>query len=244
MLTPATAVLVAFCLLVIARLREMAVQPVVDYDSLAFHLPTMALWFQTGRLEMMEQFAHTTSLYPYNWEALCSLSLFPLREDFLVTLPNLVAWAILGLSIYLLSLELGAAATRPLLAATLVLCFPSVLHSLNTLHLDLPLAALFLAPSILRCATCAPVPRVSSRSSSPRVGLLLGVKSPGLGLRRAAASGPLARGCELVETRRRPTLPVGEKTGSLVVGLTCLLFSRRLLVSSATISSWAIRWGR
>jgi hypothetical protein len=70
--------------------------PITDYDSLAYHLPTMAQWYQTGTFPLLEQF-HQISRYPYNWEVLCTLFLYPLGgNDLLVALPNLIAWADVG----------------------------------------------------------------------------------------------------------------------------------------------------
>jgi hypothetical protein len=130
-------------------------RPITDWDSLRYHLPTMANWYQTGSLAMLDQYAQMSrSLpsrdelqlhrFPYSWEALCALFFMPFREDFLVAFPNLVAWILLGLSIYLVSLQVGATRTHGMAAAGLMLTVPIVIEHVNTMHVDLPFAAFFM----------------------------------------------------------------------------------------------------
>ncbi|MBO3459981.1 hypothetical protein G7B40_011165 [Aetokthonos hydrillicola Thurmond2011] len=85
-----------------------AVQPIIDSDSLWYHLPSMARWYQDFSFTKLPEFARFTAAtsmveqigyYPYTWEAFCTLFILPFKEDFLVTLPNLIAWVMLGLSI-------------------------------------------------------------------------------------------------------------------------------------------------
>ncbi len=117
----------------------------VNYDSLMYHLPAMAKWYQTGSFTMLEQFHGLQSTYPYNWEALCTLFLMPFREDLAVSLPNVVAWGLFGLSIYGVSREMGVNRFYSLAGAALALHTPIVLSNLNAMHIDLPFAAFFLA---------------------------------------------------------------------------------------------------
>lgn len=116
-----------------------------NYDSLMYHLPAMAKWYQSGAFTMLAQFDHLQSTYPYNWEALCTLFLLPFREDFWVTLPNVVAWVMWGASIDGVSRELGAQRLGSLTGAVLMLHAPIVLANVNTMHIDLPFAAFFMA---------------------------------------------------------------------------------------------------
>ncbi len=132
-----------------ALLWRIATRPITEYDSLSFHLPVMAKWYQTSSFTMLEQFYNLKSyspqsMYPYSWEVLCTLFLMPFREDFLAAFPNLIAWMILGLSIYLLSLHVGASRIQSMAASALVLTLPNLVKNVNTLHIDLPFAAFFM----------------------------------------------------------------------------------------------------
>ncbi len=118
--------------------------PVTDYDSLAYHMPAMAEWYQTGFLKMLTP-SGQIGRYPYGWEVLCTLFMFPFRGDVAVTLPNFAAWLLLGLGVYVLSAQIGARRLYRLSAAALTLTVPLVLANINTMHVDIPFAAFFLA---------------------------------------------------------------------------------------------------
>lgn len=123
-----------------------AAMPVVDYDSWAFHMPHMAQWLQSGTFTRMVQDAtRPRNSYPYGWEALCTLFLTPFGEDLLVTFPNVVAWSLLGLATYLLARLWRAQRIHALACAALLLAVPCVAEAVNTMHVDLPFAALFIA---------------------------------------------------------------------------------------------------
>ena len=120
-------------------------RPIIDWDLLWYHLPNMAIWYQTGSFDMMSptgDIGFDQALrYPYDWEALCSLFLFPMGEDFLVALPKLLAWVLWGLAIYATSVRIGATRIHSLCAASLALTMPFVVLEVNTLHIDIALAA-------------------------------------------------------------------------------------------------------
>ncbi len=134
----------AFSVLVILLLR-LSSEPITDYDTVAYHLPTMAQWVQTGHLARMAQFHDLNSAYPYNWELLCSLFLFPTHEDFLAAFPNLVIWALFGLAVYNAASRAGATRTAALAAGVAAVSMPEVLYNVNSVHVDLPMAAFFMA---------------------------------------------------------------------------------------------------
>ena len=56
-------------------------RPIIDWDLLWYHLPHMAIWYQTGSFDMMSPTGEIVFdqllRYPYDWEALCSLFDFP-----------------------------------------------------------------------------------------------------------------------------------------------------------------------
>jgi hypothetical protein len=126
-------------------LERLMTQPIINFDSLAYHLPAMARWIQTGTFSVLEQFQADVGWYPYGWEVLCTLLMLPFQEDFLVALPNLFAWSILGLSVYRLARTAGALRIYSMAAACLVLTMPLLMQHINTIHVDVPFAAFFMS---------------------------------------------------------------------------------------------------
>jgi len=115
-----------------------------EYDSLSYHLPTMALWFKNGYFARMDVFPQQR-FFPFNWEVLCSLFLVPFGSDFLVVLPNLLAWCAIGLSAYLLARTAGAARPYALAASCLAMALPRVVRMVNSMQVELALTSFFLA---------------------------------------------------------------------------------------------------
>lgn len=166
--------------------ETLATKPTTNYDSLWFHLPAIARWYQTHSLTLLDPagnwiFDHEQArLYPYNWHILSALCVLPFREDFLTAFPSLIAWVLEGISVYLLSIKFGATRIHGMAAASLVLTVPMVLNQVNTIHPDLPLAAIFTVGLYLGLSYH------SSRSPSElslflaTVGMLAGIKITGL----------------------------------------------------------------
>jgi len=124
---------------------RIIVEPITELDSISYHLPHIVKWYQSGSFEMMEQYPQI-SRYPFNWEVLCALFVIPFGEDFLVALPNLLAWLMFGLAVYNLSNVLGSNRLYSMAAAALILTLPIIeMDHVNKLHVDLPLAAFFLS---------------------------------------------------------------------------------------------------
>jgi hypothetical protein len=130
-------------------LETLATKPTTNYDSLWFHLPAIARWYQTGSFTLLDATSNwifeqeQARVYPYHWHVLSALCVIPFREDFLATFPMLIASAIQGLSVYLLSIQFGASRFYSIAATSLVLTVPMMLNQVNTLHPDLPLSAIF-----------------------------------------------------------------------------------------------------
>jgi hypothetical protein len=125
---------------------SVATTAINDFDSLAYHLPAMATWYQTGALVAPERFSHRlVSGYPFGWELTCAMMVLPFGDDFLVALPNLAAWVMFGLATLLTALEVGAHRSAAWGAALLLLVTPMVLQHVTTMHVDLALAAFFAA---------------------------------------------------------------------------------------------------
>jgi len=125
-------------------LLDLAWRPITDHDSLAYHLPAVARFVQTGTLGRIDRVGPSRG-YPYGWEVLATLFVLPFRDDFLVAAPNLIAWMILALGIQTSARRLGASAEASWLAAFLVAALPVVRRLVPTLHVDLAVGAFFAA---------------------------------------------------------------------------------------------------
>ncbi len=129
--------------------ETLATKPTTNYDSLWFHLPAIARWYQTHSFTLLDAagnwiFEHEQArVYPYNWHVLSALCVLPFREDFLTAFPQLIAWVLEGIAVYLLSKQFGATRIYAMAASSLVLTVPMMLNQVNTIHPDLPLAAIF-----------------------------------------------------------------------------------------------------
>ena len=117
-------------------------QPITDYDSLYYHLPFVASLHATGGLHA-NAVAAVVAWYPFGWETLATLLVLPLQSDLLVTLPNLLAWGMWGVAVHRLGRRLGAPAYAVSSVTLLLLTQPLVVDQLNTVRVDLALAAIF-----------------------------------------------------------------------------------------------------
>ncbi len=183
-------VLVLFSIFItgLISLKQLATRVIIDYDSLWYHLPTMARWYQEGAFIRLDDFMRTgvwttdqITFYPYNWEVLCTLFLMPFREDFLVTLPNLIAWFVLGLSVYLLSISLGANRFYGMAASALVLNIPLIIQHINSLHIDMPFAAFFMASLFFAGSYSRSCSYIDLSLFFIALGMLLGIKMSAVG---------------------------------------------------------------
>lgn len=167
-------------------LETLATKPTTNYDSLWFHLPAIARWYQTHSFTLLDATGNwifdqeQAKIYPYNWHVLSVLCVLPFREDFLAAFPLLIAWVLEGIAVYLLSVKFGASRIHGMAAASLVLTVPMVLNQVNTIHVDLPLAAIFTVGLYLGLSYH------SSRSPSElslflaAAGMLAGIKITGI----------------------------------------------------------------
>jgi hypothetical protein len=116
-------------------LERLMTLPITEYDSLWWKLPVTVRFYQTASVTWLNAVDHPIlpeqeSLVKntFDWHVLCTLFLMPFREDFLVTFPMLIAWLILGLSVYLLSIKVGAMRIYAMAASVLVLTVPLCLN--------------------------------------------------------------------------------------------------------------------
>jgi hypothetical protein len=163
-------------------LQTLATKPTTNYDSLWFHLPAIARWYQTHSFTLLDAAGNwifeqeQARVYPYNWHVLSALCVLPFKEDFIAAFPLLIAWVLEGMAVYLLSVKFGSSRIHGLAAASLVLTVPMMLNQVNTIQPDLPLAAIFTVGLYLGLSYH------SSRSQSElslflaTVGMLAGIK--------------------------------------------------------------------
>lgn len=169
-------------------LERLATRPIVNYDSLWYHLPTIARWYQEGSFVRLDEFTHTGDLvtdaigyYPYNWDLLCGLFVIPFKEDFLVAFPNLIAWIILGLSMYLVAIRLGAKRFYAMAGSSLVLTLPLLLSHINTLHVDLPFDSFFMVGLYFAISYNQTRSFLSLALFIASLGMLFGIKTSAVG---------------------------------------------------------------
>ncbi|MEG4442018.1 hypothetical protein QUB47_16970 [Microcoleus sp. AT9_B5] len=167
-------------------LETLASKPTTNYDSLWFHLPAIARWYQTNSFTLLDAAGNwifeqeQARVYPYNWHVLSAVCVLPFKEDFLAAFPMLIAWVLEGIAVYLLSVKFGATRIYGMAAASLVLTVPMMLNQVNTIHPDLPLAAIFTVGLYLGLSYH------SSRSQSElslflaATGMLAGIKITGI----------------------------------------------------------------
>ncbi|MCC3409322.1 MAG: hypothetical protein JGK17_27945 [Microcoleus sp. PH2017_10_PVI_O_A] len=213
--------------------ETLATKPTTNYDSLWFHLPVIARWYQTHSFTFLDAAGNwifeqeQARVYPYNWHVLSALCVLPFKEDFLTAFPMLIAWVLEGIAVYLLSIKFGATRFYGMAAASLVLTVPMMLNQVNTIHPDLPLAAIFTVALYLGLSYH------SSRSQSElslflaSVGMIAGIKITAL-VYAASLLGGLAileitrfavnKNCTPINFRIRHIKPF------LVCGILCGLF--------------------
>jgi hypothetical protein len=225
------ALVMAFAVLIVI------LEPTTNYDSLRYHLPSMVYWYQTSSLDVSEEFRFLQiGRYPNSWEALCALFIMPFREDFVVALPNVVAWLILGVSVYLLSAHLGAARIHSLAASCLTLTLPIVLEHVGTLHVDLPLVSFFIAAlyfSVLYVRTRQPAYLAILLAI---LGMLLGIKIPGIVYGGILAAFVISSVITGRITQRRPLQPASKLNRSVGV-----IFAAGMLCFLVTGCYWYLR---
>lgn len=141
--------LVALGFTTLVLLQRIAAQPFTSYDTLWYHGPIVARWYQTASFSQLDPLGNwilehpDAQGYPYNWHVLLVFFLLPWGQDIFMAVPMLLAWVMLGLSSYLLGRQGGAERFYALAGAILVLVMPFLLSHVTTLQIDLPLAAIY-----------------------------------------------------------------------------------------------------
>jgi hypothetical protein len=144
MTLPEKIMMLGFLLLAGIALLKCLMQPLTNFDTLNYHIPAMIQWSGGGSVLNMTGLGIGT-YYPYNWEALCLNFLLPFRSDCLAVMPVFLSWVLSGLAVFAVSRRLGIERLYALASSLLFLSIPLLLDTVATVHIDLPLAAFFMA---------------------------------------------------------------------------------------------------
>lgn len=195
--------------------------PTTNVDSLLYHLPALAVWYQAGRLMPLDGFGYM-AFYPFGWEVMSGLWLLPLGDDFLVGAAGMVAWGTFGLGIYLTARALGAIASYAMMAALLACTMRLVLAHVGTLHVDLPLAAFFMAGTYAALAWGANPSIPMATVLLAAAAMCAGVKTSGIAyaILILVAAGALAIG---PRSERRPRRPAPTAIIAALMGASLLV---------------------
>ncbi|MDB5103576.1 MAG: hypothetical protein JWP91_1265 [Fibrobacteres bacterium] len=153
--------------------------PTVEMDSLGYHLPLMIKLIRTGTFSYLNHWEFQEH-FPRNWETLGAVLCLAVHRDTVALFPNVIAWCLFGGSIACLSMKAGASPARALAAAFLMLSAPIFVLHMQTMHIDLPFAAYFLAAIYFTLSA------LESKSMADRIclamasSMFLGIKSTGL----------------------------------------------------------------
>ncbi|MGH9892118.1 MAG: hypothetical protein ACREA0_09085, partial [bacterium] len=177
---PHAVVIACLASFVTITLWNVAIGPMRNRDSLAYHLPAMATFYQTGSLATLDHFGQIAR-YPYDWEVLSALFLFPFGEDFLVALPNVLALLALACAISATSQAFGAERTAALTLGTIFAALPGVLRHVGTMRVDLQFAASFMAAVYLAVAWRSSRGALSGAIAVAALALMPGIKMTGVG---------------------------------------------------------------
>ncbi|MBN1550622.1 hypothetical protein JW979_04095 [bacterium] len=129
---------------ILLRTYENFVIPISEYDSLAYHLPEMAHWYQTQSLDMFfTQTLQTT--YAYNWELFSTIFILPFGNDFAVLLGQSMVWIFWGMGVYLLGRHAGAERIYAIGTSIVLMTMSLTLFNIKTMRIDIAFAAFFTA---------------------------------------------------------------------------------------------------
>lgn len=119
--------------------------PVLEWDSLYYHLPRVITWLQESRLVYL----HWNTLaqvdyYPYTWEAVCGMYIAPSGWDMFVFFPNLHVWLLSGFSVAGLVRLARAGRLAALVAGVVAMSLPMQVEAISSVRVDLAFGAVFL----------------------------------------------------------------------------------------------------
>ena len=98
-------------------------------DTLNFHMPGVAAWIETGSIWQIDVYLPYVAPghYPNNGDVLLLAAVLPWQSDFLAHLVLWPVYALVGVAVFALARELGAARQASISAAVLILALPAVI---------------------------------------------------------------------------------------------------------------------
>lgn len=131
--------------LLFAKAFNAALQIPLEYDSIAYHLPFVSKWLQTGTLNDLyySAFAGPISYYPSNYELLDLWTFLPFKNDFFANLINFPLFAILVIVIWRILRNFGIGKNTALISMAIPFYMPIFLHQAGLPLVDLFFVLLF-----------------------------------------------------------------------------------------------------
>ncbi|PIV90144.1 hypothetical protein COW46_04615 [Candidatus Gracilibacteria bacterium CG17_big_fil_post_rev_8_21_14_2_50_48_13] len=164
------------------RFFNAALQVPVEYDNLAYHLPFVVEWMQSGNLWQVYYSAYAGPLgyYPSNYELLVLWNMLPFGNDLMVNLLNLPIFLLLPFALYYLARKLKVSHKPALMVVLLFLMLPVTLRQLGTPLVDLFFCYTFLLGLIFLREYIATHKLSDLALAGLALGLFMGTKYLGL----------------------------------------------------------------
>lgn len=177
---PWAGVLVALGVAEVCWLAYVAViYPPYGYDVLAYHLPAVATWIQTGRIGITP-YIEFSNVYPADTELVFTWLMLFLHSDAIVNLGQIVFACAGAIAVADIGRITGLKRSTSLVAGSLYVLTPILVEQAGTPDTDVAFASMFLIfySLVLRHATRPSKPALLLVGLS--AGLTLGMKSSGL----------------------------------------------------------------
>jgi len=132
--------------LLFVKAFNAALQIPLEYDSVAYHLPFITEWLQTGTLSKLyySAFAGPISYYPSNYELLNLWSFLPFGNDFFANLFNFPFFIVLGTVIWHILRNFGVDRDIAIVSTAIPFYMPIFLHQAGIPLVDLFFALVFI----------------------------------------------------------------------------------------------------
>lgn len=111
----------------------------LEYDNLAYHLPFITKWFQTGNIwtPYYSAFSGPIGYYPSNFELFGLWTIFPTSSDLLINFINLPVFFFLPIAIYALAKKIGLSSPLSILTVAVFMYMPQTFRQIGVPLVDL-----------------------------------------------------------------------------------------------------------
>lgn len=133
-------------ILVLIRFVNTFAQIPLEYDNLAYHLPFVAEWFNTGSImpHYYSAFAGPLSYYPSNFELLDLYVTLPFGHDYLVNFINYPFVILVGMAFYAILRRIKVKSLIGMAFTALFLAMPVIMRQIGVPLVDLMFTYTFL----------------------------------------------------------------------------------------------------